>query len=81
MADKGTGGQAFPHLVYDAAGTPAAYDNGMTLRDYFAAQALATVLTSALANPRAFASGDVLNKSVCMNAYAIADAMLAERSK
>ena len=46
----------------------------MSLRDYFAAKALAGMLTH-------HGSGDVPNKSLARSAYLLADAMLAERSK
>jgi hypothetical protein len=50
--------------------------NGMTLRDYFAAQALTTVA--------AYDSHDVdtwTPRDFAHHAYALADAMLAERAK
>lgn len=47
--------------------------DGMSLRDWFAGQALAAVITSAAA-----ATGP---KTLSVRAYMIADAMLAERAK
>lgn len=75
---KDTGGSAFPICPpVDASGqTPAGYpypEHGMTLRDWFAGQALAGMMASGstgLGYPR-----------MADDAYEVADAMLAERSK
>ena len=66
---KDTGGPAFP-CVHELSET-----KGMTLRDYFAAQALAAIIQADGA--QFFAS----NGAHAMIAYEHADAMLAERSK
>jgi len=50
------------------------YESGMTLRDYFAGQALAGLL----ANTNLLEKLNTV-KIPAMNAYALADAMLAER--
>lgn len=66
------GGPAFPHVVHSARW------EGMTLRDYFAAQALA------LNGEHFYANCDGVSTSptqIAALAYAIADAMLAERAK
>lgn len=86
MTKKPTGGSAFPPANHDAYGMgPGTIDDtgiydtqGMTLRDWFAGQALAGIL----AFPGAV-EGD-MNKSyrsVVYSAYGYADAMLKERSK
>lgn len=80
MTDKpNDGGSAFPNEGGDFSGLHA--DPGMTLRDYFAAQAL----TGMMANPDTFknekAGGAELRARLTGSCYAIADAMLAERSK
>lgn len=55
---------------------------GMTLRDYFAGQALATVLLGNHYDENGYAlSADMRPKAYAQDAYQIADAMLAERSK
>ncbi len=59
---------AFPLVT---AHDTAAVDPGMTLRDWFAGQALAGLATSPM---------DVSAECCSFTAYAIADAMLAERS-
>jgi hypothetical protein len=57
---------------------------GMTLRDYLAARAMAGLLAME-ANPRFGATEEPYNKAhaplIAEHAYAIADAMLAERDK
>lgn len=75
-----TGGPAFPvpGLQHDED------FNGMTLRDYFAGQAL-VALFSGEANPRVGRDVEPYNSSKshrewsAMEAYALADAMLASR--
>ncbi len=62
--DINTGGPAFPDPHINGDG------KGMTLRDYFAAKALSSVI----ANGSTF-------ESIAINAYRIADAMIAERAK
>lgn len=86
MKFKDDGGTAFPQVVYSSNVHPNGKDqlpsfgsrssDGMTLRDYFAAKALATV--------SAYDSRDVdtwTPSDFAHHAYAIADAMLAERAK
>jgi hypothetical protein len=71
---------AFPYSIRDD-GTPTITEMGMSMRDYFAAKALPSILTlegnSTEENddPYGFA------KSVAHMSYVIADAMLEERSK
>ena len=83
------GGPAFPQPLYDAEGYESNLIRGMTLRDYFAAHLAAAELASAGANEdaaRALADaaaqhGMTIECRMAHNAYAIADAMLAERKK
>jgi len=58
-----------------------AEEYGMTLRDYFAAKALAGIRVEALG--RITNNDDLRNvaNQLAVGAFAIADAMLAERSK
>lgn len=78
MSARENGGPAFPQHVAPAyRQEPEIW--GMTLRDYFAAQAMASVIPS---------SGTFLGETradfaeiIAADAYRIADAMLAERSK
>ena len=67
MSDKNTGGSAFPNPDYA--------EEGMTLRDYFAAKAM-QVLTTELASTGKMHRFD---DAVAESAYAMADAMLKAR--
>lgn len=72
---KDTGGAAFP---INTQGENALYalptELGMTLRDYFVGQALII-----LSKP--FLTGDGTPKAMAQLAYALADALIIERSK
>ena len=68
---------AFPtvpenHGYRNSDGTGA--QSGMTLRDYFAAAAVPSLIA-------AWVKGEVTRGEVAINSYAIADALLAERNK
>jgi len=71
---KDNGGPAFP-FVLEASGANQYYEPGMSLRDYFAAKAMQSLLSAFL--------GDQIkeNANIESTAYQIADAMLAERAK
>lgn len=78
MTTPNDGGHAFP-----TDGSPSGLV-GMTLRDYFAAAALQGDLASESENFRTQSSGEGRNtreQNLALNAYKIADAMLAERTK
>lgn len=71
------GGQAFP--VHSAIG---AGEGGMSLRDWFAGQALPEAFAEVVeANADGTASYNQIAAAAASGAYAIADAMLAERNK
>ena len=53
---------------------------GMFLRDWFAGQAMASMLTGVVTDNGAYAHGDC-NAVIVQRAYVIADAMLAERER
>lgn len=74
---ENTGGPAFPSAEsfdrFEQAHIPA--DQGMTLRDYFAAKALSTLVET-------WADSSPKHADECAKiAYRFADAMLAERNK
>ncbi|CAM7048302.1 hypothetical protein [Morganella morganii] len=71
MTDK-TGGSAFPMIGSVAYNSDWSIDPGMTLRDYFAAKAMASV-------PLALDSNE--QQLIANAAYAQADAMLRAREK
>ena len=81
MTDK-TGGPAFPTTQYHAGISPSGHSEGLTLRDYFAAKAMQGVLAMGpetvdgrkLQHPKD-------SNVIAVIAYALADAMLAERAK
>ena len=66
MKDEYTGGPAFPADFQ-------LYSTGMTLRDYFAGQAMAAIITSVYCTP------ETIYTEVSSRAYAQADAMLKAR--
>lgn len=77
MSRPNDGGYAFPQAL----GIDNAFNGceGMSLRDYFAAQALAGMLASPPVIDRS--SPNVNHPGWAENAYKFADAMLAERDK
>ena len=64
---KNTGGPAFPAMRYEFGGE----DDGMSLRDYFAAKAMQGMLMRGYGNI----------EHLPVDAYKFADAMIAEREK
>lgn len=69
--EKNTGGAAFPTgLIFDDKGVIIGGNNGMTLRDYFAAQAMTGCLPGSMIDPHERAQ----------LAYRMADAMLKARN-
>jgi len=71
MTQKETGGPAFPPSVAISAGGEVVTKYGMTLRDWFAGQALA--------NPSTFPQDWSATSDIAEWAYGLADAMIAER--
>lgn len=72
---KKAGGSAFPSGDGMYAGGPC-HDNGMTLRDYFASQALVGLIGISQAPPSSFAKEST---RVAEIAFIVADAMLLQR--
>lgn len=73
--DKDTGGPAFPIADKSGWDGKAIHVGGMTLRDYFAGQAL----TGLLAADARYSGRTDDRTSLAMDAYATADFMLAAR--
>lgn len=65
---------AFPTAQYADGVRPSGFDNGMTLRDYFAAKAMTGLLTAEIV-------GEYSNEHVAEISYRIADAMLLARDE
>lgn len=74
MSKRNTGGPAFP-VPATQGEHDAMPEEGMTLRDYFAAKALPQIL----ANPAFFIDNPGIYSDYAESAYAIADAMLGAR--
>ncbi len=74
---KNDGGPAFPQN--DATVNRINNHDGMSLRDYFAAKAMAATLVECLGTPEAKNTPHDAIKWVSVAAYKIADAMLAAR--
>jgi len=72
--DAPNGGPAFPYEEKNPDGTPYHFNPGMTLRDYFAVKALPTCHLICDEFP-----DENWRIGVAMDAYAMADAMLAAR--
>ena len=70
------GGPAYPGQLITESGFPRGYSMGMTLRDWFAGQALAGIM----ANPQAWLDTDEVLRAE-LQAFAKADAMLAIRDE
>ena len=73
MSEKQTGGPAFP--VYHG-GYSRSDNDGLTLRDYFAAKAMQGLLSGLLANGM-----DLTWSGVAVDAYRQADAMMKAREE
>jgi hypothetical protein len=84
MSAKKTGGAAFPRPVASAAFRElerqprySEPQDGMTLRDYFAAKAMAAIMTNGTNNGQSLCAGDF--PVVAELSYVAADAMLKAR--
>lgn len=74
------GGQAFPCIDSDSSGQMHLRDGGMTLRDYFAAKAMQSMLESSEADDfRESEWGQLTLPEISEQAYRMADFMLAAR--
>lgn len=76
MSHKQCGGPAFPGPSYTERGHLNGHAMGMTLRDWFAGQALAAEISGRWANEIASVPD---HPELAKNAYELADAMLAAR--
>lgn len=78
---KDTGGPAFPTLDYITPTQVASNQDGMTLRDYFAAKVMQAMVTAVFSE--AVSAKDTVDaiKEIPATAYHIADGMIAERAK
>jgi hypothetical protein len=65
---------AFPTAQYADGVRPSGFDNGMTLRDYFAAKAMTGLLTAEIV-------GEYTNEHIANISFLIADAMMKARTE
>lgn len=79
MSKINDGGPAFP--VSGDVGNLEEWKHGISLRDYFAAKALPAVYSDYCTSARALGFDEDWKTGVAIDAYAMADAMLAEREK
>ncbi len=77
LAPKHDGGPAFTFTDYD--GTTPRTVRGMSLRDYFAGQALAHAVDASVRNN--WLTIEAAITDIARQAYTVADAMLKERAK
>jgi hypothetical protein len=78
-----TGGPAFPSVLFTQDKAPNHHDAGMTLRDYFAGQALAHCLdrSKPVFADEKIATASCEQKTAAAWAYQVADAMIAARNE
>ena len=80
MSNENTGGQAFPCAAFAGEGVYPLVNDGMTLRDYFAAKAMPMVMAQPFIIHISSQQGaSEYAHEVAGECYAIADAMLAAR--
>jgi hypothetical protein len=77
--EKNDGGPAFPFTELDQAGSLYHQNTGMSLRDYFAAQAMPMFRGFDVTTYQSY--GQHLISQAAQHAYAYADAMLAARNQ
>lgn len=78
MSIPDDGGPAFAVLAITPAGDEIGHP-GMSLRDFFAAQALPALITESYSPEMLESSRQIIMRSVAASAYTIADLMLAAR--
>lgn len=74
---KNNGGPAFPVTLSEDHGQPSWHPNGMTLRDYFAAKAMAALIVAIPGGDNGAAQAD----EYAQGSYEMADAMLKARKQ
>lgn len=81
MSNKINGGPAFPHIKKPAAPgiEEVVTDGGMTLRDYFATEALGLCFAQYLNHAEVEGFQDGWRDGVAIDAYLMADAMIRAR--
>lgn len=75
------GGPAFPIHPQPGVPNPPEWSGGMSLRDWFAGQALTEIMRAYRTDNKCGIGVEHFPRNCAAHAYAMADAMLAERSK
>lgn len=80
-SDKNDGGPAFPQPKFHRIGEYEICEShiGMTLRDYFAGQAIASLLDTDISDVKQIHEGETGAAWLARNAYIVADAMMKAR--
>lgn len=73
--------QAFPLIYDDSHNSKFKTEEGMTLRDYFAAKAMQAFIQHNLHRSWEMAGNDDAGKRLSIKSFSMADAMLKEREK
>ena len=81
MMTKETGGSAFPTTQYVTGFYPSGHTEGMTLRDYFAGQAMQGLLSNPKLMDSIIKEGGAYSGWVEESAWSWADGMLKARDK
>jgi hypothetical protein len=82
MSEPQDGGPAFPgQQDYTNGEWNQTWEPGMSLRDWFAGQALAGICSAYFNGRMSFKEGENVHDSIASGCGMIADAMIAERSK
>lgn len=74
-----TGGSAFPTTQYANGISPSGHDQGMSLRDYFAAKAMQGLLSNPKLQPEILKQGGCQSGWIETSAWAFADEMIKAR--
>ena len=84
MNEKKDGGSAFPEVISDRDNN-GQYDTysygGMSLRDYFAGQALVGILANGTYRTGKGVNEKTFDKALAETVYGLADTLIAEREK
>lgn len=79
MSEHNDGGPAFPTDDYGQIGPTRWHHTGMTLRDYFAGQALANCFTNECNVQVEMRNDEYMYEIAACHCYSMADAMIAAR--
>lgn len=81
MDEQRAGGPAFPNIKSDPWGKAYKIAGGVTVRDYFAAKAMQSLITTVALERHSINPGLNIPDGIALDAYALADAMLKAREE